>query len=47
MNLRNEADKIGSNIQDYLENLDNILDQKMNSIALLRDRIFLIKGHLR
>ena len=47
MQLRNEADKIGSNIEDYLDNLDHLLDQKVSSIDALRSRIYQIKGYLR
>ena len=47
MQLRNEADKIGSNIEDYLDNLYHLLDQKVSSIDALRSRIYQIKGYLR
>jgi flagellar biosynthesis chaperone FliJ len=47
MQLRNEADKIGSNIEDYLDNLDHLLDQKVSSIEMLREKIHQIKGYLR
>lgn len=47
MQLRNEADKIGSNIEDYLDNLDALLEQKVTSIVALRDKIYQIKGYLR
>jgi hypothetical protein len=47
MQLRNEADKIGSNIEDYLDNLDALLEQKVASIVALRDKIYHIKGYLR
>jgi hypothetical protein len=47
MQLRNEADKIGSNIEDYLDNLDTLLEQKVTSIVALRDKIYHIKGYLR
>lgn len=47
MQLRNEADKIGSNIEDYLDNLDALLEQKVSSIVALRDKIYHIKGYLR
>lgn len=39
MKLRNDADKIGSNIEDYLDNLDEILDHKMASILTLKKKI--------
>lgn len=47
MHLRNEADKIGSNIEDYLDNLEDLLEQKTNSIQSLKNKIGLIKGYLR
>lgn len=47
MQLRNEADKIGSNIEDYLDNLDDLLEHKLGSIFALRDKISQIKGYLR
>lgn len=47
MHLRNEADKIGSNIEDYLNNLDDLLEQKTTSITVLRNKIAQIKGYLR
>lgn len=46
MHLRNEADKIGSNIEDYLENLDSVLARKANSIVHLQRKIAEIRGHL-
>lgn len=46
MQLRNEADKIGSNIEDYLDNLDLLLEQKVESIQTLRSKIAQIKGYL-
>jgi hypothetical protein len=39
MQLRNDADKIGSNIEDYLDNLDELLDHKMASIFVLKKKI--------
>ena len=47
MKLRNDADKIGSNIEDYLDNLDEILDHKMASILTLKKKIGEIKGYLK
>lgn len=47
MQLRNEADKIGSNIEDYLDNLEALLDQKTASIQSLRNRVGMIKGYLK
>ena len=47
MHLRNEADKIGSNIEDYLTSLDVLLEQKASSIQVLRGKIAQIKGYLR
>jgi hypothetical protein len=39
MQLRNDADKIGSNIEDYLDNLDELLDHKISSISALKKKI--------
>ena len=47
MKLRNDADKIGSNIEDYLDNLDEILDHKMASIKKKKKKIGEIKGYLK
>ena len=47
MQLRNDADKIGSNIEDYLNNLDELLDHKMASIMSIKKKIGDIKGYLR
>lgn len=47
MHLRNEADKIGSNIEDYLNDLGFLLEQKTNSIQHLQLKIQQIKGYLR
>mgnify|MGYP003463434805 FL=1 len=47
MKLRNDADKIGSNIEDYLDKLDEILDHKMASILTLKKKIGEIKGYLK
>ena len=47
MKLRNDADRIGSNIEDYLDNLDEILDHKMASILTLKKKIGEIKGYLK
>lgn len=47
MQLRNDADKIGSNIEDYLDNLDELLDHKMASILTLKKKIGEIKGYLK
>ena len=46
MQLRNEADKIGSNIEDYLNSLEGLLQRKMGSIRQLQDKIYAIKGYL-
>ena len=46
MILRNEADKIGSNIEDYLDNLDQLLTQKSTSLLVLQKKIRQIKGYL-
>lgn len=47
MQLRNDADKIGSNIEDYLDNLDDLLNHKMSSILTLKKKIGEIKGYLK
>lgn len=47
MQLRNDADKIGSNIEDYLDNLDELLNHKMASILTLKKKIGQIKGYLK
>lgn len=46
MQLRNEADKIGSNIEDYLDSLEGLLERKMGSIRKLQTKIGAIKGYL-
>lgn len=47
MQLRNDADKIGSNIEDYLDNLDQLLEHKLSSIMVLKKKIGEIKGYLK
>ena len=39
MMLRNEADKIGSNIEDYLNSLDDLLERKMGAILKLKGKV--------
>lgn len=46
MLIKAEADKIGSRIEDYLENLSGVLDAKLNSIFELKARIEKIRDHL-
>ena len=36
MSIKAEADKIGSRIEDYLENLSKVLDNKLESIFVLK-----------
>ena len=47
MRLRNEADKIGSNIEDYLDSLDDLLERKLASIVHMQGRVRQIKGYLK
>ncbi len=46
MLIKSEADKIGSRIEDYLENLSSVLDAKVNSIFAMKERMEKIKDHL-
>jgi hypothetical protein len=47
MLLMNEADKIGSSIEDYIGNLEVVLDSEMNSIKELKTKIQRLKGYLK
>lgn len=47
MFLMNEADKIGSNIEKYLEDLDEVLDKELTSIYDLRERIGRLRKNLK
>lgn len=38
MALMNEADKIGSDIESYLSNLDNVLLRELDSINQMRNK---------
>ena len=46
MLLMNEADKIGSSIEDYIGNLEVVLDSEMNSIKELKTKITRLKSYL-
>ena len=43
----NEADKIGSNIEKYLEDLDEVLDRELSSIYEVRERINRLRRNLK
>lgn len=47
MFLMNEADKIGSNIEKYLEDLDEVLDRELSSIYEVRERINRLRRNLK
>ena len=46
MLIKSEADKIGSRIEDYLQNLGEVLDAKVSSIFAMKEKIERIKDHL-
>ena len=41
-----EADKIGSNIEDYLNNLELVLDRELTSIRQVKERVIKMKKNL-
>lgn len=43
----NEADKIGSNIEKYLDELDSVLEKELSSIYQVRDRVHRLKRNLK
>jgi hypothetical protein len=47
MLLLNHIDKPGSDVDEYVDNLDAILAHKMDIIMLLRNRIGTFKEHLK
>ncbi len=47
MLLLNEIDKPGSDVDEYVDNLDAILAHKLDIILLLRNRIGTFKEHLK
>lgn len=46
MFLMNEADKIGSNIEKYLDELDEVLGRELGSILAVRERVHRLKKDL-
>lgn len=46
MVLMSEADKIGSNIEDYLNNLELVLDRELTSIREVKDKVSKMKKNL-
>ncbi len=47
MVLLNEVDKPASDIDEYVDNLDQMLDQKIEMIRLLKEKLHVFRGHLR
>lgn len=46
MVLMGEADKIGSNIEEYLNNLEIVLERELSSIKEVKDRVIKMKRNL-
>ena len=47
MYLLNEVDKPGSDIDEYVENLDALLKHKYDSILQIRNKLSTFKKHLK
>lgn len=47
MFLMNEADKVGSDIGKYLDDLDGVLERELASIMAVRERVHRLKRDLR
>ena len=45
--LLHEIDKPGSDVDEYVENLDAVLSHKMEIISILRSRLIGFKEHLK
>ena len=43
----NQADKIGSSIEDYIGSLQSVLDMQANSIKEIKSRITRLKTYLK
>ena len=47
MQLLNEVDKPGSDVEEYAKNLDKVLLDKIKIISGLRDQLLNFYGHLK
>ena len=47
MQLLNEVDKPGSDVEEYAKNLDKVLLDKIKIISGLRDQLLQFYGHLK
>lgn len=43
----NDVDQIGSSIDDYLDNLEGVLEKQLNSIHMVRDKVRKMKNDLK
>jgi len=46
MNILNEVDKPGSDVEEYINNLDHILTQHLEMIKNLKNKVTTFRGHL-
>jgi kinesin family protein 2/24 len=47
MLLLNEVDKPGSDVEEYVKGLDNVLNSKMQMIAHMRQQLVQFHSHLK
>jgi len=47
MVLLHEVDKPGSDVDEYVDNLDNLLAHKLEVISMIRGKLLMFKEHLK